>query len=213
VVLTLVTAIDYAVVHNAYEKFYGGFGLTPEDLGFDSTTIVAKTAFGVFATAAILLALPLLLLVVSAFRPSERKELLALGSLTLIGALILLWAVLWNNLPLFAGDAAQCAREGNSVRFVRSVGRIPGFGHVVQLYVNAQPAKVVWINGIPAGVDLSKKIMFLGESAGTTTLYDIAHETVVRFPSSSAVVTTKDRRVLKRGDDRDICEDFDEARR
>jgi hypothetical protein len=40
--------VVYLVIRNAYERFYRPLGITPEDVGPDSATILVQSAVGVF---------------------------------------------------------------------------------------------------------------------------------------------------------------------
>ena len=95
----------------------------------------------------------------------------------LVGAIAATLFVLRNE----AGEAGRCAGAGGTVRDVSFLG-FPLLG------VRALEAEVTWLDPSPSQPQLDGRVLYLGQSDGTTVVYDALSFEPVRFPSSAASI-------------------------
>jgi len=73
--LALVSAVAYAVVRVSYERFYARFGLSPEDVGANSTTILAESGAHVLVYSLLFAVIPYGLTLWTFHRAATRLDL------------------------------------------------------------------------------------------------------------------------------------------
>jgi hypothetical protein len=181
VVVTLAGLIVYASVRNSYTIFFRRFGLEPEDVGLSYTEILNRTAV-ILAVLVVVSAVPALataaLWVI--FSRGDRPVLYgALTVITAVFALSALFIVTWG-----LRDSAITLRN--------AVSRGEPGPETAQLGLRVRPVEIAWVGDAPAGLgDLaSHRLMLLGETGGTTILYDADASRTIRIPSGEVVVST-----------------------
>jgi hypothetical protein len=181
-------AVLYALIRFAYERFYDVFGVSPEQVGIDSTRVLSQSAFGllVFAFLTTVFYGIFALFMIRGNRTlsstAKRRTLLialALGALGVLLPIIKAWGD--------AVDAAECAAgsDGQSVRSLRfNLGGVTG----TVVGVRADRASVTWIGDetAPAGIEDGPAVI-LGESDGRLFIYLPARETTLDVPAADVV--------------------------
>jgi hypothetical protein len=189
--LALISLLMYGLVRVFYANFYDDFGITPEDVGASSSVVLPQTAIGVIAFLLGALLINLILVVpifLVAFAVSQRsgKHWTWKGVLKVVlgGGLVLALYLLVVNMDDRTEAAADCALAGGNVRGGESIR----FSPAPMLNFRAQRVKLTWLANPKRRPALGRKIMLLGESSGTTFVYDVDARRTTRFPSSAAAL-------------------------
>jgi hypothetical protein len=243
--LALVSVLAFGVVRISYEHFYAEFGLEPEDVGANSTTVLAQSGSHVVVYAFLFAVVPYgLTLAVFALleswlnrRSRSRfwavvpsllpmaiyQELTGGGILgyymlfTAIALAVFAWwtadptvrrwhaALVWFSagvffvslfyLPGAAARAGKCvvSEPGMGLRAVHTRRKLPGKPRLAVLALRVQPVDVRWLGGPSSRPSLGSHMVYLGDTAGMTVLYDADRHTVIRLPTGQTVLITQAR--------------------
>jgi hypothetical protein len=199
----------YGILRLAYLFFYLQLRTTPEEVGYGYTQVLSQSVVGA-------LELTLLLSVLLAVFPlgayggqvligrvkgrSSRSSTRAASHASsrhfhmirriLMRCLVVAFALVLLTLPGLAWWQGGLARSGQTVRNVYFIG-IP---YLPVLAVQAVPARVLWVDsGSNRQFDLSKRdcLMYLGQTNGTTVLYDVQTHESIRLPTSDITVSLR----------------------
>jgi hypothetical protein len=196
-ILGLYGAVAFGAQRVAYERFYEPFGVSPEDVGTDSTAILQQTAAGLVSAEVILVGVVAIVAVgltvlgrrfLKGKVKAERNACVALVILA-SGCLGLTYVVIHENYTN-AAAAAQCAiKEGRPVRGLRYNLPLVGIT-VTRLGVRADLARIRSTSpstALPAKWK-TRVVLYLGSANSLAAAYDRQKKQTVRFPLSSAVV-------------------------
>jgi hypothetical protein len=203
--LALLSLLMYGLVRIFYDDFYAKFRVTPEDVGASSAVVISQTAVGVVAVfvsffAYVLFLIAPLLLIALGFAYFARWARSGAGRRPR-GPLFPTWLKSWRVFKVSVGltllisvvilivqmrtgtrNARDCALAGGNVAGVSAFS----FPSSVLKY-HAQRVKVTWLTKTRPSI--GKRLMFLGESSGTSFVYDLDTKRTTRFPSNAAAMT------------------------
>jgi hypothetical protein len=201
-VFVMAGLVSYAYLSTCYDRFYGSLGVDPNDVGLTYIGTLARSSGFVIASLFIIGCLVTAFLGVTrgfrvgsmSFAPRSR------GHLALLVVFVGLLIGAFSGAPFLASDAARDVRAGKPVAPIQfsqvpwSPYRLPLTLPVVAIH--ADPATVE-----PAGdtTDSSSverlqghRLLYLGQSGGTTVLYDATSDRAVYVPTSSIVLHVAD---------------------
>jgi hypothetical protein len=101
-----------------------------------------------------------------------------------LATLFLLFIVVVFALTTIAGTRAKSVKSGNAVSPVQ-------LGGLVILPVQADRAEVTWVRADGSSPQLPARLLYLGNSGGTSVFYDPMKQSLLRLPSSSIIVMTE----------------------
>lgn len=117
-------------------------------------------------------------------RREHRRDRRRVYTSAALAALLFLFIVVVFVLTAIAGARAKSVKSGDAVNPVRLVG-------LVILPVQADRAEVVWIRTDGKSPQLPAGLLYLGNSSGTSILYDPMKQSLLRLPSSSIMIVVK----------------------
>jgi hypothetical protein len=178
----LLAGAAYGGFHWILSRFYGSFGLTPEDLGWDLRTTLARfTGVIAYTTASVMLSLLLgRIFMRGESVPAKRRE--RINRIGIVGAVILV-ATLFLSVFVSSLTWDDRLRDGKSVTRSAVLFSIPT-PCVTAIWV--EPAKMTE-EGTPVTFDRRKEFRLLG-SGTTTTLYDPKSDQITRIPSTLIIL-------------------------
>lgn len=217
--LPLLGAIAYAIFRGSYVRLYSRFGVTPEDVGVDSSAVLTGAAR---------------ILYLGNWRPGiphvPSKPLLIAGILVVIVVIacaIRSWASQYDRAPRRLGKLRRWLRTTSLINFVLLYlgilflvailvflawvprdsdlafkriysGTQVRPGDFAFLVVQAYPAHLIWSDMHPppemTTLTDGASLLYLGHAAGEIVLYDPHTNQTWRIPESSAVVSLKPTR-------------------
>jgi hypothetical protein len=175
---TLLALLAYAVLRLIFGAFYGHFGLTPEEVGYDYPTILASSlpGFAVFGVVGLLLAAAFYVMSRQSLTPVSRRLMLVY---TVVAPLYLLLTVFF-----FAG--LQEAAIGHDAEQGGRVEGVSLFGVVPLLPWRVEPAAVTPASTRFGGAGVSdlatRCLMYLGTKDSSYLLYDVQKRETERIP-------------------------------
>jgi hypothetical protein len=176
----------YVPVYVAYESFYRGLGVAPDEVGltytaalsreitwFASSVVVLCVAGGTLAVAAWLAFRPARLWTLLKFpgRPSApARRVSAIAALLTVTLIIVLVVYQVQSVPKVESGvpAAPQARSFFKAR--------------------ADLVQVAWIDKSPAGVSVPQRMLYLGQSNGVAVFWDARSASSVRIPTGSITI-------------------------
>jgi hypothetical protein len=202
-VFVMAGLLIYAYLSTCYDRFYGSLGVDPHDVGLTYIGTLARSSGFVIASLFIIGCLVTAFLGVArgfgvgsvGFAPLSGRRL-ALVRVVFVGLLI----GAFSSAPFLASNAARDVQAGKPVAPIQfaqgpwSPSRPPLIFPVVAIH--ADPATVE-----PAGDTTdsssierlqSHRLLYLGQSGGTTVLYDATSDRAVYVPTSSIVLHVAD---------------------
>jgi hypothetical protein len=172
---TLIGGAAYAIVRIALHDFYSAFGITPEDVGWNITSVLTR-----FALPFVVLLLCALLLVLR-FQEGELRRTDSLFSLLISRKSRWLFVV---GLVFGCAMLVLFARQKVSV-LRRGVPLVPSLDSMVP--ISAPCVNIFWLDmpepraTLPP-FDAQHKFYLLGEAEGRTVIYDATSDTTFRLP-------------------------------
>jgi amino acid transporter len=197
-VLTPVLAVGaillYGYLSIAYDNFYQGLGIDPNDVGFEYTGVLARSSGFVVVYLTAVGTLAVIPTILTFGRPEERRKNRArfIALLAMIGIILVLLLI---DPLLSAGDAARDVREGKPVGPIHLItSPVPPFpiSRLPVLAIHAGPAMVEpagKLGEAPAVERLrGRKVLYLGQAGGTVVLYDPEDQEAVYVSASSILL-------------------------
>jgi hypothetical protein len=179
---TAMGAVMYAIVRVALTHFYAAFGTTPEEVGWDTMTVLARFAFS--------FTLLVLLAVFFVVRAQEDKWIRT-GSF--LGLFTTGWGRIVSPLAVIVIGAVLVFFAQSRVNDLRS-GRALTAAIDSVVPISAPCTHAAWIEA-PSAVGTSlpefgpdRRLFLLGGSDAVTVLYDASTNTTFRVPSGSIVL-------------------------
>jgi hypothetical protein len=188
----VIGGIAYATVTIALNHFYGAFGVTPQEVGWDVTTTLARFAFSLTV-----------MFLLGAFLVTRFRE----RALARTGDLVGLFTTGWGQLALpaivvgigvlltlFAQQKVDILRGGGALAASLD-SAVP---------VSAPCTHVVWTDAdaaVQASVPMLRpdtRFALLGATEGTVVLYEPTAHATLRIPADRVVLRSCDARVASR---------------
>jgi hypothetical protein len=174
-------AVGYGLFSVVLRNFYSQLGTTPEEVGWDASTVLVK-----FVPQYVLATLIVLWLIVGIAADTKRfgDWMLTHSTRALVVGVVIAAIVSYVLLFFFAELKEADISAGNPVR--------SGWDSVVP--VATQCVGVVWIDERPQRLDEvgafgeDKALQRLGHADGVVVLFDAASDSIIRIPSSDVVL-------------------------
>jgi hypothetical protein len=174
-------AIGYGLFSVILRNFYSQLGTTPEEVGWDASTVLVK-----FVPQYVLATLIVLWLIVGIAADTERfGDWMLTHSARALGVGLAIAAIVSYVLLFFFAELKEADISAGSP--VQS-----GWDSVVP--VATQCVGVVWIDERPLRLDEvgafgeDKALQRLGHADGVVVLFDAASDSIIRIPSSDVVL-------------------------
>lgn len=178
----------FGILRVSYERFYEVFGLTPEDVGTSSGSILSQSGFGVFGLVLVIFG-PFLVGCVTAGRAIRSGPLRWLVmTAILIPPAVLTYVAFLHNLTIFAAEAGTCAKQGYAVRSVRGESGFLSLGRVTLVAVRAEQIKLHWLSTEQPAPQVGTPLMYLGQDSGGLYLFDVEQQATLRVPQAKAYI-------------------------
>jgi hypothetical protein len=191
--------ILYFLIWSAVDAFYIPFGIQPEEAGASQALLISRGTTWVISRIAswvlpLVLVLALLLMIrpVGRLYPHLAKHLLPPGSrqrrTALLLVLLVVLAIGWILYVVLTDIGFNCynlvSKSG------ASVARKDTFcSELYTLGVRVSDVHAVWLSKLPEGYHQGDRLVFLGQSDGMTTLYDITSQVLLRVPEGTVELT------------------------
>lgn len=191
---TLAGVALYGGLRFLYDRFYGGFGIRPEEVGLDFLAIVghagvAIASFFLLMMLFILLGIGLASAVFAAFRPPPERPRLPrfrLGRRIKPGLVIV--AALVLPFILAIGTDATTSRLAKTYVQVKKGFAIRPSG---LLQIRVEPVVARWISAPRTKTARFRNMMLLGTGGGTAFVFDLDRQSLVRLPVNAVELTQR----------------------
>jgi hypothetical protein len=186
-VITVSGIILFACLSLIYTDYYRRFNLIPSDIGLGYVDVLSRS-WGM-----LLLVLLLLILTLPTYWYLRLLNRLMTGNPAagagvpipqIIGLIIVASPVIFGIVRFNESISTRVAhvKEGESASPIR-------WGPLTLLDIRADKATITHIEGKRLAIDPSHKLLYLGQNAGSSILYDATAESVIRVPTDVVVVT------------------------
>ena len=191
-VTTLVGVALFGALRFLYDRFYGAFGIRPEEVGLDFLAIVGRGGLEIAALLLVATAFAALgyalgtVLFLSLLQPLSSRRLLPRPRLTPWARSILV-VLVCAVAPLGIFDAIDrsTAHLAKAYEQVTKGFRVEPSAF---LAIRVEPVRVEWVAGGSPPFQLSKTLMLLGTGDGTLFTYDLETQSLVRLPANAVAV-------------------------
>ena len=191
--------ILYFFSWSAVDAFYIPFGIQPEEAGDSQALLIGRMTTWVISTIAfwvllLVLVVALLLMIqpVGRLYPYLAQHLLPPGSrqrrTALLLVLLVVLAIGWFLYAELTSIGSDCAilvsKRGATVARQKTT-----CSQLYTLGVHISDVHAVWLSKLPEGYHQGDRLVFLGQSDGITTLYDITSQVLLRIPEGTVELT------------------------
>ncbi|SRR6266536_362765 len=191
--------ILYFFSWSAVDAFYISFGIQPEEAGDSQVLLISRMTTWVISTIAfwvllLVLVVALLLMIrpVGRLYPYLAQHLLPSGSrqrrTALLLVLLVVLAIGWFLYTQLTSIGYDCAilvsNRGATVARNKTT-----CSALYTLGVHVSDVHAVWLSKLPEGYHQGDRLVFLGQSDGITTLYDITSQVLLRIPEGTVELT------------------------
>lgn len=192
---TLTGVALFGVLRYLYDRFYGAFGLSPEEVGLDFLAVVGRGGLvvaAIFLVGAVLVGLGYALgtfVFVSIVDPSPARRLLPRPHLgpRWTSVLVVLAIVLAIGGIEFAADRATARVAERYEQVTRGFTVEPSS----MMEIRVEPVTVEWAGDGPPPVEISESLMLLGAGDDTVFVFDLDRQSLVRLPATDVVVVQR----------------------
>jgi hypothetical protein len=194
---TIAGGVTYAVVRVSLARFYGRFGVEPEEVGLGYADVLVRTVFGLALTYVLLfvagfLVLAMLVGIAGKGGPLARYEDRAAqwAGPAFIAWLIVVLPVLLVLLPFRAEALADDIVAGTAVRPFRLEEYRGDLSLGNPFGIRAEFVTVEALDGTvpPLLKNCDCTLIYLGRSSGIAVLYDVTHRRTLRLPDAELVI-------------------------
>jgi hypothetical protein len=191
--------ILYFFTWSAVDAFYILFGIQPEEAGANQALLLSRATTwaisNIFFWLLILVVVVLILINLPARRPPlhmmrhllpPRSRQRRMAQLVIALVLLLLGFATYIRLTSIGYDCANLVMEVGASAARTTNNRCKD---LYTVGVHISDVDVVWLSKPPEGWHQDDKLVFLGQSDGTITLYDITNTVLLRVPESTTELT------------------------
>jgi hypothetical protein len=191
-IAALLGLLLYLPTYIAYEYFYGSLGVSPDEVGLNYSTVLSREATWLLSSILILSAAlgALYLCYVAAAHPVSVRRTLISAGLPAPSKSAIRYSGLLVGLPLIAVLVQSTIYQVNSVPAKDAFDGMPIYADPRSFFKGrADFVEVSWIRDAPPP-GIPRRLLYLGQSAGTAVFWNATEQTPIRIPASSITITS-----------------------